>query len=146
MRVISFFKMFKVCCRFKKKLRQKLRKFFFYCLDNGIWIGCLKFSLLQREYLPLALSVLRNSHKIHIVKRETFSNSISLRVMYNYDKMMPCRIHQCLGPFSMLTIEGCSDTGLSAHLSTMCFGIRNSGNTWAMRVIFFFFFFLTKYL
>ena len=32
--------------------------------DNSIWIGCVKLSLLRREYLSSAVNVLKNSFKI----------------------------------------------------------------------------------
>ena len=38
----------------------------------------------------------------------------------------------------MLLVEGSSETGVFRHLSDHVFGVRNSGNTKSMRVIFFF--------
>ena len=70
-------------------------------LDNCIWIGCGQISLLRRQY----------SSYSHITT-QTFSKSISLRVMNNMIKVLSCRFRQCLGPFNMLTIKGCSETGL----------------------------------
>ena len=41
--------------------------------DNSIWIGFFRFSLLSREYLWPAFSILTNSPKIlHITKRDIF--------------------------------------------------------------------------
>ena len=40
--------------------------------------------------------------------------------------------------FTMLLVERSSKTGLFRHLSNHVFGVRNSGNTKALRVIFFF--------
>ena len=40
--------------------------------------------------------------------REIFSKSFPLRVAKKQDK----RFHKFLGPFNMLTVEGCSDTAL----------------------------------
>ena len=55
-----------------KNVSKKSEKVF-CLLDNCIWIGCVKFSLLRREYLPLSVNVLRNSPKIlHITKRDVF--------------------------------------------------------------------------
>ena len=44
-----------------------------YLLDNCIWIGCRKFSLLRRKYLSSVVNVLTNSPKIsHITNRDIF--------------------------------------------------------------------------
>ena len=45
---------------------------FCFC-DNSIWVGCLKLSLLRREYLWSALNVLRNTvQNLPITKRYFF--------------------------------------------------------------------------
>ena len=36
-------------------------------------------------------------------------------------KELPWRFQQCLGPFSMLAVKPCSDTGLFKHLSNHVF-------------------------
>ena len=46
-------------------------------LENWIWIGCGKFSLIPREYLPSAVNVLTDRPKIsHITKRNIFHQKI----------------------------------------------------------------------
>ena len=55
-------------------------------------------------------------------------------------KVPLCRFQQCFGPFILLLLEGSSETRLSRHLSnnlTTYFGIHNSKNISAMRVMFF---------
>ena len=43
----------------------------FYFIDNFTWIGSIKYSLLESEYLSTALNMLTNSLKIsHITKRD----------------------------------------------------------------------------
>ena len=64
-------KMFKIWCGFQKWSR-KFRNIFSF-LDNFIWIGCVKFSLLPREYLSSAVNVLTQSHKISGVTKRNFS-------------------------------------------------------------------------
>ena len=49
-----------------------------------------------------------------------------------------CRFQEFLGTFTMLLVEGCSETGLFRHLSDYVFGVRNFENTKSMKVIFFF--------
>ena len=51
-----------------KKFDEKL-----FILDNCIWIGCVKRSLLGREYLSTALNVLTNSLKILLLTKTDFS-------------------------------------------------------------------------
>ena len=47
------------------------------------------------------------------------------------------RFQQCLGQFSILLVEGLSETGRFRQLSNHIFGVRNFGNISAMRVNFF---------
>ena len=55
------------------KNAEKIRGKLFCFLDNSIWIGCDKLSLLSREYLSSVLKVLADSCKIlHITKRDIF--------------------------------------------------------------------------
>ena len=53
-------------------------------------------------------------------------------------KGLLCRFQQCFGAFTMLLVEGSSETGLFRHLSNDVFGVRNFENTKAVRVISFF--------
>ena len=52
-------------------------------------------------------------------------------------KVLWFRFQQCLGTFTMLLVEGSSQTGLSRHLYDYVFGVRNLGNTKSMRLNFF---------
>ena len=36
-------------------------------------------------------------------------------------KVLSCRFEICLGPFNMLSVKGCSETGLFRHLSNHVF-------------------------
>ena len=68
-RVIFFRKCFKfnIDLKYWKKIPQNV--FFFW--DHCIWIGCIKLSLLNLEYISLAVNVLATSLKIlHITKRD----------------------------------------------------------------------------
>ena len=53
-------------------------------------------------------------------------------------KLLWCRFQQCLGTFTLLLVEGSSETRVFMDLSIHVFGVRNFGNTKAMRSIFFF--------
>ena len=50
----------------------------------------------------------------------------------------PFGFEQCLGSFTMLLVEGCSETVLFRHFFTTFFGVPNFGNTLAVTVTFFF--------
>ena len=51
-------------------MQKKTEKIFFDFLDNWIWIGRVKLSVLRRQYLSSAINVLKNSPNIfHITKR-----------------------------------------------------------------------------
>ena len=55
-----------------KNAKNSLEKDFSF-LDSCIWIGCVKLSVLRREYLPSAVNVLTNSPNfLHITKRDSF--------------------------------------------------------------------------
>ena len=67
------------------EMEQKMEKIF-RLVDNFIWIACRKFFLLQREYLSPTVHVLTNSPKISNITKREMPNSISLRMMKQYDK------------------------------------------------------------
>ena len=53
---------------------------------NYIWIGCVKLSLLRREYFSSAVNVLKTVLRFFISLRVTFSNSISSAYIHQYSK------------------------------------------------------------
>ena len=64
-----FLKMFKIEFKFRKR-KKKFKKCFCFW-DNCIWTSCNKLSLLRREYLSSAVSVLGKSPNIlHITERD----------------------------------------------------------------------------
>ena len=52
-------------------------------------------------------------------------------------KVLSFRFQQCFGPFTMLVIEGSSETKLLRHLCNHVFRSPKFQNTSAMKVIFF---------
>ena len=53
-------------------MQKKIRKRFLFG-DNCVRIGCVKLSLLRREYLLSAVNVLTNSYKaLHLTKTDFF--------------------------------------------------------------------------
>ena len=88
-----FWKCSKVDLDFKNA--EKKRKKVFCFLDNCIWIGSVKLSLLRREYLPFAVNVLTNSPEIlHITKR---NYSIFFTRISKYDKCAVVQISTVFG-------------------------------------------------
>ena len=68
MRAIFCLKILKLNVNFRNSEKNWEKVFCFW--DNSIWIGCVKLSLLRREYLPSALSMLGKSLEIlHITNR-----------------------------------------------------------------------------
>ena len=55
----------------------------------------------------------------------------------NMLKGLRLRFLQCLGTFTMLLVDGSSETGLFRHLSDHVFAVHNFGNTKSMWVILF---------
>ena len=119
MRVIFFFKVFKIWSSFEE-CRKKWEEDFCY-FDNCIWIGCVKLSLLRREYLSSVVNVWKHSPKIfHITKRHFFELNFFQRTNYMI-KVLSCRIQQCLAPLTMLLLKASSKTGLFGLLSNRVF-------------------------
>ena len=72
--------------------------------------------------------------------RESFSKSIALTVIKEYDKCGVTQITtvlQCFFTFTMLLVKGSSETLLFRQLFDYVFGLRNFLNAGAMSVILF---------
>ena len=115
-----FSKMFKIWTRFQKWKKNSEKVFCFW--DNSIWIGCIKLSVLRREYLPSELNLLKNSLKIlHITNRDLFVSQLHSDWSINMVKVLSFKFQQCLGAFTMLLFEGSSETGPFRHWSNHVF-------------------------
>ena len=68
--------------------------------------------------------------------RDTFSKSIVCQWSINIIKVLWCRFEKCLRVFTMLLVDGSSETWLFRHLPNHVFGVRHFGNTKSMSVIF----------
>ena len=85
MTVFFFWKYLKFLIDSKNGHRISEKVFCFW--DNCIWIGIVKLSLLRTGFFSLAANVLTSSPKIWYVKKtKTFSNSIDLAVINEYDR------------------------------------------------------------
>ena len=102
MRIIFFFKMFKIWFRFQK-WNKKIRKFVGF-IDKIIWIGDEKCTKSRTEYLSLAVNMLRNKPK-----------------MKKMLKGLLCRFHKTLGHFNMLIVKVVSGTVFFKEWSNQVF-------------------------
>ena len=69
-----------------RKTQKKIQKTFSCFPDKSIWIVYIHLSLLLREYLSLAVNVLRKSLKNFLVSKSDFCNSITFTVITQDDK------------------------------------------------------------
>ena len=84
MRIIFFWK----CSKFNVDLEngEKSSEKIFCFWDKCIWIVCFELSLVIREYLSLAVNVLKKVLKTFHVTKGYFSNSIPFKVINQYGK------------------------------------------------------------
>ena len=79
-----FWKCLKFNAYSKKAEKNWEKKFCFW--DKNIWIVCIHLSLLLREYLSLAVNVLRKVLKNFHVSKSDFYSSITFKVINQDDK------------------------------------------------------------
>ena len=84
MKVIFFWKCSKFNLDSKNEEKNSEKNFGYW--DKCIWILCIHLSLLIREYLSLAVNVLRKGLKNINVYKSDFCNSIIFRVITQDDK------------------------------------------------------------
>ena len=101
------------------KMQKKNSESVFSFRENCISIGCLKLSLLRREYFWPGVNVLTIVLRCCISLRETFLNSITFTFINKYCKGGV--FQQCLVAFTMLLVQGFPDTGLIIDLPNHIF-------------------------
>ena len=67
-----------------------------------------------------------------------FQTQLTWQWSFDMIKVLWCRFQHCCDMFTMLLVEGFSQTRFFRHLSDHVFGARNFGKTKSMKVIFFF--------
>ena len=108
------------CSKFKVNFKNAKKNWdtVFCFWDNSIWTGCVKLSLLSREYLSSAVNMLTKS--LNILHS---TNMDFLQLNYVHPDQQIClkfpssRFQQCLGPFTMFLVQGSSETGFFMDLS-----------------------------
>ena len=78
----------------EKKLQKKMFGFW----DKSIWIVCIHLSLLLREYLSLAVNVVRKGLKNFHVSKSDFCNSITFTVITQDEKDALIKIESVFRP------------------------------------------------
>ena len=96
MRVIFFWKFSKFNADSKNNEKNSAKNFGSW--DKCIWILCIHFSLLIREYLSLAVNVLRQGLKNFHVPKSDFCNSITITVITLDDKAALIKIESVFQP------------------------------------------------
>ena len=96
MRVIFFWK----CSKFNADLKnaEKNSEKLIFFLDKCIWIVYIHLSLLIREYLSLAVNVLRKRLKNFYVSKRDFWNSITFTLITQDDKDALIKIESVFQP------------------------------------------------
>ena len=96
MRLICFWK----CSKFNADSKNTEKKWgnFFCFWDKCIWIVCIHLSLLIREYLSLAVNVLRKGLKNFHVSKSDFCNSTTFTVITQDDKDILIKIEIVFRP------------------------------------------------
>ena len=132
----SFSKMLKIWSTFQKNLEKNWQKCFCF-LDDCLWIGSVKFSLLRKEYLSSVVNMLTDSPKIlHITKRNFFQLNF-FAVIVDYNKAAVVQISAVFAEFPILLVAGSSETRLFRYLSRNVFRSPYFRKYIILRVIFF---------
>ena len=114
-----FFKCSKFHVDFENARKSSEKAFSFW--DNYFWIGCVKFSLLRREYWSSAVNVLTNTYKALLLTKTDFSTQLPSQWSLNMVMVLWSWLQQCLNPFTMLPVKGSFGTGLFGHISRHVF-------------------------
>ena len=103
-----------------------------------MWIGCLKLSVLTREYLSSVINMLTNILKnLHITKRVLFPTQLPSQWSINMVKVVWVKFQHCLLHLTCYFPKGPRKEDFLEISLTTFFGVRNLGNTSAMRTMFF---------
>ena len=124
-RLNFLFKIFKIWSSFKKAVKNS--EICFCLWDNYIWIDFVKLFLLREGYISSAANILTSSPKIQFPCQWQM---VMIKVMWS-------RFQLCFCKFTILFVEGSSETRLFRHLCDNVFGVRNLENKKCIRIIFF---------
>ena len=96
MRVTFFWKSSKFNVDSKNAEKNIEKRFCFW--DKGIWIVCIEFFLLIREFLSSTVNVLRKRLKNFHISKSDFCNLITFIVITQDDKSAPIKIESVFQP------------------------------------------------
>ena len=134
-RVIFFFKTFRISARFEKCSKKLWKSFLFLRQLHLNWYRYLV-SFHNTTLFISSQRANKQSQDLACQKERLFPTQLTWQWSMNMIKTRWCRSEPCSGTFTMLLLEGSSETGLFRHLSNHVFRVRNFGNTKAVRVVF----------
>ena len=110
---------FKVWCRFWKCTKNLKKNLFF----RSMYLNCLHLivSTQKRMFVIRSQSVNKRSEVFACHYKWLFPTHLPSQWSTNMVKKLPLRLNQCFGPFTMLPVEGSSQTGLFSQLSNHVF-------------------------
>ena len=89
--------------------------------DKCIWVVCSHLSLLIREYLSQAVTLLRKGWRIFMFLRVIFATQLPSKWSLKMIKALWFRLNQFFTPFVMSSLQRSSQAGVSRHLSKPVF-------------------------
>ena len=114
MKIIYFFKVFKISCRFETWNENSENVFGFW--DNCIWSNSGKMSLLRREYMWLPVNLLKHSPKISDLAKGDLSvldlPGINGKLASKHRRDT---FQHCFRPVNSLTWKRCFEAGAFVH-------------------------------
>ena len=110
------------CSKFNANSKNEEKKVCFW--DKCIWIVCIHLSLLLREYVSLAVNVLRKGLKNFHVSKSDFYNSITSTVITWAGKSALIKIESVFRTVYHVACQEYSQTGAFRHLSKHVFRCR----------------------
>ena len=94
----------------------------FWIWDNCIWIVALDTRFYWERILVIGCQyVNKQPQDFRYYWKRVFLVDFFSEWSKNMRKILPCRFKESFGPFNMLTVHKCSDTGLFRHLSNPAF-------------------------
>ena len=111
MRIIFFFKMFEIWCRFEK-WNKEIRKFFFFFQITEFQFGVANSQNIEQETCHRISMSSKTLLRFHLTLGATFSKSTSLTMMKIMKKALSRRFRKYFGRFHMFIFKACSETAL----------------------------------
>ena len=102
-------------------MEKKNQKIFFIFQITAFEIGVSNLHNLEQDTCHRMSMCSQTPQRFHLTLGETFSKSISLRMMKNMIKVLLSRFRRYFGRFHMFTVKACSETALFREWSNQDF-------------------------